>query len=308
MGIIDLFSKRQKRQRGEYPDVYQYDVLPSPFRTQVVHILLDALGDPNSDQCAQVYQSIHKVLSREYGTFALSRETIYNMQDYMKDILAFFQETKDIEKALDVIELCFKMIEHMADDQSYHYYASVRMAAKDAIDELNTRFREHAIGFAYENGQVMRVDSQVIHSEIVKPALALLADASYVGANEEFMSAHRHYREGRYKEAIIDALKALESVLKVICRKRKWTYDETGTAKQLLDVCFANGLVPAYLSSHYTSLRAVLESGPPTIRNKVAGHGQGAELNAVPVYLAAYEIHLVAASIQFLIHAEKALS
>lgn len=34
MTVIDLFSKRQKRLRGEVPDVYVYDILPGTFRNQ----------------------------------------------------------------------------------------------------------------------------------------------------------------------------------------------------------------------------------------------------------------------------------
>jgi hypothetical protein len=36
MAIFDLFSKRQRRARGEVPDVYQYETLPVEFRTQVL--------------------------------------------------------------------------------------------------------------------------------------------------------------------------------------------------------------------------------------------------------------------------------
>ena len=32
MGVVDIFSKRQRRMRGEFPDVYQYDDLPIGFR------------------------------------------------------------------------------------------------------------------------------------------------------------------------------------------------------------------------------------------------------------------------------------
>ena len=49
MGVMDIFSKRQRRMRGEVPDVYKYDDLPSGFRTQVVFILEDVftpIGDP----------------------------------------------------------------------------------------------------------------------------------------------------------------------------------------------------------------------------------------------------------------------
>ena len=49
MGIIDLFSKRQRRLRGEFPDVYTYDDLPDTLRVQVVHIIRDAFGVDNGN-------------------------------------------------------------------------------------------------------------------------------------------------------------------------------------------------------------------------------------------------------------------
>lgn len=45
MAIFDLFSKRQKRIRGDVPDVYSYDDLPGPLRVQIVHIWTDTLGN-----------------------------------------------------------------------------------------------------------------------------------------------------------------------------------------------------------------------------------------------------------------------
>ena len=42
----NIFSKRQKRLRGEVPDVYQYDVFPNELRVQIVQIwqrVFDAL-------------------------------------------------------------------------------------------------------------------------------------------------------------------------------------------------------------------------------------------------------------------------
>jgi hypothetical protein len=81
MGIFDLFSKRQKRLRGEVPDVYTYDDIPEALRIQVVHILRDTLGseseytgDPYSDEyrtVRSVYQSMNKILCHEYGVFSL---------------------------------------------------------------------------------------------------------------------------------------------------------------------------------------------------------------------------------------------
>lgn len=50
MSVFEIFSKRQKRERGEVPDVYQYEDIPQPLRVQIVHILRDALeGEYNQD-------------------------------------------------------------------------------------------------------------------------------------------------------------------------------------------------------------------------------------------------------------------
>jgi len=45
MAIFDLFSKRQKRLRGEVPDIYTYDDIPQSLRVQIVHIIRDCIGE-----------------------------------------------------------------------------------------------------------------------------------------------------------------------------------------------------------------------------------------------------------------------
>jgi hypothetical protein len=49
MAIIDLYSKRQKRVRGEFPDIYQYDSMSPAFRTQAAQVIKDLFGDPARD-------------------------------------------------------------------------------------------------------------------------------------------------------------------------------------------------------------------------------------------------------------------
>ena len=44
MPIHDIFSKREKRRRGDLPDVYQYEDIPRKLRVQVIHIWNDAYG------------------------------------------------------------------------------------------------------------------------------------------------------------------------------------------------------------------------------------------------------------------------
>ena len=44
MTVFDIFSKRQKRLRGEAPDVYKYDEIPPHLRVQIIHFWDDAIG------------------------------------------------------------------------------------------------------------------------------------------------------------------------------------------------------------------------------------------------------------------------
>ncbi|MNP72955.1 hypothetical protein D3C76_1696000 [compost metagenome] len=56
-----------------------------------------------------------------------------------------------------------------------------------------------------------------------------------------------------------------------------------------------------------TSLKSMLESGIPTGRNNLGGHGQGSEIIEVPDYLVAYMLHMTASTLVFMINAEKNL-
>jgi hypothetical protein len=43
MATIDIFSKRQKKLRGDVPDVYTYDTIPKPLKFQIIYIWKDTL-------------------------------------------------------------------------------------------------------------------------------------------------------------------------------------------------------------------------------------------------------------------------
>ena len=295
MSVFDIFSKRQKRLRGESPDVYQYDELPRSLRTQVVHILRDVFGTGTYHRTLEEYfQYIHKLLAREYGVFQLHPEG-----QSAQEIVFNFLLTTDVEKALDVIEVSLLVARAEPVDFQSNLDA--------AVDELTVRFREHGIGYQIEGYKVVRVDSDFLHQEAVKPALHVLRAKHFSGAEEEFQKAHEHYRHQRYKETINESLKALESTLKVICTRHQWVFKETDTANTLIQIIFENGLIPDYLKSQFAGLRSVLESGVPTIRNRESGHGSGATPRHVPAYLASYVLHLTAAAIFFLAKAEQQL-
>ena len=133
----------------------------------------------------------------------------------------------------------------------------------------------------------------------------MLSDPMYKGANAEFLSAHKHYRAGEYKECLNDCLKSFESCLKSICDKWHWEYDkDRDAANRLIKLVFDKGLIPTFMQSHFTALRSTLESGVPTVRNKLASHGQGRQIIEVPQHIAAYALHLTASNILLLANAD----
>lgn len=314
MAIIDLFSKRQRRLRGEVPDVYQYDDIPQPLRVQIVHIIRDVMNEFHktrhyNSNANEVYEIVHQMLCKEYGVFKLSEYDKFTQYEkrHESEIFNFFLNEKSTEKTLDVVDVFFRFTDVVLRNDLINRGCNQEVGIIDeAIFELNQRFKEHGVGFQFESSEIIRVDSEFLHTEAVKPTLLLLRSSDYKGANDEFLSAHEHYRHGRYKECLVELLKALESTMKTICQKRGWTITPKDNASKLIKICFENNLLPAYLDSEITSLRTLLESGVPTIRNKSAGHGQGADIVTVPAYLARYALNLTASSILFLIEAEAA--
>jgi hypothetical protein len=311
MPIVDLFSKRKKRlEKGAVPDVYQYDELPKPLRVQISLIWDASIGPYGEDRFGydlptnRFWRFVHGSMCKEKGVYALSDRSM-NEQVQCHEYLL----NAGTDDALDIIELSFQVIDRLVPQMTYEELGRVKPSQKpdDAINELNYRFREHGVGYQYVDGMIVRVDSQLIHAEVVKPALSLLSGPGFEGPEEEFIRAFDHYRHGDYKEAVAEALKAFESAMKAICKIHKWPHDPNATAKPLLDVLFARGLVQPELQTHFAGLRSALESGLPTLSNRTSRHGQGPEPKPIPPYFAGHALHLVAANIVFLVEAHKAL-
>ena len=320
----EVFSQRQQRLKGEIPDVYQYETIPQELRVQVIHIWNDVFRTISFQSSSKIefshahdaYKTIHNELCREYGRFSLddgsnfysteSDDAYYNSEAKLDIdlVIDYFLQIDKTEMTIDVIEVSFRYIDQEVRNNHDNNF-DPRISPDEAIDQLNRRFHQHRVGYQYESGQIMKVDSQFIHSEVVKPALVFLSDPLYKGANQEFLNAHEHYRNDRYKECLNDCLKAFESCLKIICLKNGWSYSEKDTANRLIDIVSDYDLIDSYMKSHFTSLISTLRTGVPTVRNRLSGHGQGPDEITVPEYIAAYILHLTASNILLLAKADK---
>lgn len=251
-----------------------------------------------------MWQVLSQAMVREIGRMRLSDELdpFHQCQDFLFRASA--------EHALSLIELTFSTMDRelrRVTPFGGDILSRPKQSADDAIQELNARIQEHRIGFKYKGGIIMRVDEEFVHAEMVRPALALLAAEGFTGASEAYLKAHEHYRKQEYSSTMQEAFKAFESTLKTICTKKKWRFDPAkDTASRLLEVVFTNTLIPDFPLADFTALKATLERGLPTTRNKLAGHGQGEKPRPLPDYFAAYALHLTAANIFLLLRAYQA--
>ena len=313
MPISDLFSHRKRMAEGTTPDVYVYDELAEMLRNQVVHILQTSIGTYVVARTSQFraiennadWLRIHNRIAREHGVLRLG-----DSLDASENVLNYFLNICDVHKALDVIEACFMYIDQVTRklDKTQLYGRGITQEADDAIAELNERFRRAGVGYLFEGGMILRVDSDLVHSEVVKPALRYLNEPGFEGPREEFLRAHGHYRSGEMEDAITDANNAFESTLKAVCDQRGWSYETGARASDLLRLVRREGLLPQYLDNSFDQLSATLSSGLPQVRNEMGAHGQGSTPRTTPHYVGAYSLHLAAANILFIVEAHKEMN
>jgi hypothetical protein len=235
MAVIGLYSKRHKA-----------ELIPHGLRVQIVHIWDDAIGNPdlNDDREGRIktlYQCLVGILRREYCVFKLADKTVdpHDSRFAYPELCEFFLLEMDTDRVLDVVEVTARAIDLITRNVQYLNRRRADEIATAAIKELNIRFRENGVAYEYADGQIIRIDSQAIHAETVKPALQVLRDQSFANAQKEFLSAHAHYRHGRFTEALVDCNKAFESTMKIICAKKKWSVSPNATSNELVKVCLA---------------------------------------------------------------------
>lgn len=300
INLYKLYSERMRNRSGE-PEVYVYEHFPNAFRNQVFYIMADVLK-----RCSNNYEKLWDILfdrfAREKGVKLDIEEAEWG--NYGELCFEKYIESSNCIDFLDMMDFVF----HIIDDgfRKIQFKRDSELDVEEivdkAIEKLNYRFRQHNLGYEFVNGEIIRIDNKVIHQEIVKPALRLLYEEGFDGAEEEYRKAFEYRRKGDNKNAILEAGKAFESTMKTICDKKGYTYDKAkDTAAKLINILESNNFYPSYMSSHLSNLRTTLETGLPVVRNKNAGHGQGSTVTPISDEFAEYALNLAATNIVLLV-------
>ena len=202
---------------------------------------------------------------------------------------------------LDTIEIAFRIIEKLPliSDYIADRY-DIRLTGASAIRNLNRRLRQHDRGYQFADGRIVRSDSEFLHAEVVEPAIALLQREGFERAEEEFMEAHQHYRRGEMHDALVDANKALESVLKIVLERSGVKLAGNETASVLIPK-ITDKILPTHLRTQLQALAKIMET-VPSLRNKPGiGHGAGSHDAEVLDSTAGYALNITAATIVYVV-------
>jgi hypothetical protein len=311
MTLPPIYSRRKRQaEAAGSVDVYQYETTTPKFRVQVVQILQDAIGpfyNKNGYRCAgaDVYDHLVRQIRRELGVHELVPG--YLRQEASEEFFAWMSREVGLESWLDATEMALQFIDRFVRQKFGLFQRAVRCSPDDAIAEFNARALESGFGYQFVSGEIVQINSQYLHSEVVIPALTLLAEKRFEAVNIEYRSAHQAYRHGEYEDCLVDCGKAFESVLKVIGGKRGWLFKDNDPASKLIQAAVDAGFLPAFSQAALNHLKGLIESSTPTLRNKMGGHGAGERPREVPQHLAAFQLHQTAAVILFLVEQDATL-
>lgn len=288
---MDIYSIRNKKGRTDL----EYDSMSKKLRVQIFFIwekFTDQMSGNSED--AKFWEPLHSYICEEHGRNHLYQEILawptkkYEIERYFKDQLS-------LEESFDVIEIIFAQINFMCSKVRYDFNV------KNATELINKRFRDNDFGYELYNGIIIRVDNKLLHKELVNKTLYLTENKIFQNANEEFATALLHLKNHQNKDVLTNCLKSFETTMKIIIKDLGWSYGKNDTASSLIQICLDKELIPKYLQSSFSGLRTTLESGIPTIRNKVGGHGQGEIKIIVSDSLARYQVYLTGTCIKYLL-------
>ena len=142
--------------------------------------------------------------------------------------------------------------------------------------------------------QIIRRDNEVLHNTAIEPTLTLLTNPAFTSANKEFLEALADYRKGEYGDCVVKCGSSFESVMKIICARKVWSYNQTDTAAPLLDVIFSNTNLDSFFKQPLMLVA--------TIRNRLSSaHGAGTQPRIVDRHVANFAINATAAAILLLV-------
>ena len=161
--------------------------------------------------------------------------------------------------------------------------------------EINKVFDLHECQWRLCDGEFFELDRDFVGARLAATAHDALAANHFAGAADEYAKSRRELCLGEVKDSILHAGKSFESVLKVI------TGLDNANANKLIDEMVNQGFFDDLPSDIRPGFKHNVMTVLPFLRNKLGGHGQGADVVEVPETYGVLAIQLAATFHNFLV-------
>jgi hypothetical protein len=266
------------------------------------------------DYRKRFWSDVHRFLQYRHGRFFLSYKG-HASPSTADDAIAFLMGCPG-EDFLDFIEYIFRvdcffhvtqsdkqLIEELnellrSDNLPYYLSDFVKETVREPCHEYPFAGREMTVVKTIAYPTILMRESDVIHSQVIEPALQLLQESRFRSANLEFLGALEDYRRGDLGDCLTKCGSAFESVLKLLCEERKWPYKQNDTANSLVKLALSKTTLENYFEP------VLMISS--TLRNRLSSaHGAGSGAREVPRHIALYSINVTASAILLLVDAAR---
>ncbi len=303
--VFSVFSRREKAAATVSKP------LTKEFRFRVLQLCADTFTDSFYEFSPGFWVEMHRSLRYLHGRPSLTGE---RTDSERVDVLTFLSQCSE-EHFFDFIELIFKSrsydrlptasngVDHFVDDVNgflrvddlpYSLTGFIRQKVQNEFSHGGTFTTIETLSYP----QIIRRDSEAIHETAIQPTLTLLTNPAFKAANEEFLEALKDYRQGEYADCIGKCGSSFESVMKVICYRKKWPYQQSDTAEPLLKTIIDRTKMESFF--HQPIMLVA------TMRNRLSSsHGAGVQVRNVPEHRARYAINATASAILLLVHETK---
>ena len=171
----------------------------------------------------------------------------------------------------------------------------------DFQNEINSVLESNDIPWLLHEGHMIKIDSLQFEMDLRNKSLMKLselkdADPKFSSAYSELVKAFEFFEKEEYSEAINNAGKSYESVLKVVCAEQQ------GNAEKLTkkwSSIYTNALPSVMIAEGFRE--KVLMSLPYIRNNSGAAHGSGEKDVAIPKHIARLALNLAASLNTFIV-------
>lgn len=233
--IYDVFLRRYPQQIfwGDRPTSQMQQLF-----VQAAHILYSDLS-PRLHLDGTFFKRAHDALARESGLGKLHDARGWDAVcgEYLTEAYDLWNDrhgTTDhfLKMRFSLLELLFRGAEEVAEAVKTTNPEAL-VLGRQAVEELNRRFRQASIPFHYHNGLLQFAHDELTERRTAEPCWELLRDAKWSNVDRELKMALDHADAGQV-DAAFHATKALESTIKIVSDAMGWsTGNERGAANYI---------------------------------------------------------------------------